>query len=642
MMNDHAAPERNDDRPRKGKRGPQGSQRTGSPPPPNGGSVSLAKPQKKGPRKSTGNHRGRLKTGANVDAHAQPATSAFDGVEAQGPQRPRTSGTAEVPGHEEDDDTFPLGDRRKSAQFEAALPDTSMKTEDNARPGAAVAAASLVAPLAQAPVLLPSTTAPLIFAAGGGVSAARALPPVLSEEVIVDMFLASKTEEAAAALLATVVAPSADDTEGQKWYAVLTQIVTTTVDGTLTQTGQVSLTGILTTANLTDESRGLARSNQALVIRFMDPAEYRRKKKKQETGKGSEPKLGFVAWRRGALVKLVEMLASRAAGVVAERQKADADAKWDKDVAAAEALRADLMARKAGDYKPKVLESLAKSATDLQASGRLCHAAVDTLQQEAHKYFPYGGWVHGGKCDGRLTDFLRKLREYAARKPAAEELAAMLDAVKGKQSARMDGSDATRRSVHAAQLAAVADVAIVGARPPLLTPEWNETGRQRARNERAAEESAPESEMGCHLGPLHPCHNAAIAASIRESGALPRRTLEKGKLAENQMFFAVRDVPKPKTPEEMVRSFRANTAPGTGASGSTAVPARRRARERLPSAPAPRRRSPTRTSTRASREAAKSKLCDSLACQEGKRLMYLGTVHKYVPGLRTGHDDAPN
>ena len=60
---------------------------------------------------------------------------------------------------------------------------------------------------------------------------------------------------------------------------------------------------------------------------------------------------------------------------MAEREEVDADAKWDEDVAAAEALRADLMARKAGDYKPKVLESLAKSATDLQASGRLCHAA---------------------------------------------------------------------------------------------------------------------------------------------------------------------------------------------------------------------------------------------------------------------------
>jgi len=90
----------------------------------------------------------------------------------------------------------------------------------------------------------------------------------------------------------------------------------------------------------------------------------------------------------------------------------------------------------------------------------------------------------------------------------------MLDAVDEKQSARMDDSEATRGSVHAAQLDAVADTAIVGAPPPKLEPEWDEAGRQRARVERAAEESAPQSAMGCHLGPLHPCHNAAIAASI--------------------------------------------------------------------------------------------------------------------------------
>ena len=65
--------------------------------------------------------------------------------------------------------------------------------------------------------------------------------------------------------------------------------------------------------------------------------------------------------------------------------------------------------------------------------------------------------------------------------------------------------------------------------------------------------------MGCHLGTLHPCHNAPIAASILESGELPRRSLQEGQNAENQMFFDARDVPKPKTPEEMVRNFRARS-----------------------------------------------------------------------------------
>ena len=553
-MNDRAAPERGDDRARN-KRGPEGSQRTESPPR-REGAVSRAKPQNEGPKKSEGRHRSKAK----LDADAQGAALAFGGDEAQGQQRPDTSESARVPDREDDDDTFALGGqseggRRASAQFKAALP-RAMDTGDDARPGAAVAAASFVAHSAQAPALLPSTTAPLLFAAGGGVSAARALPPVLSVEVIVDMFLASKTEEAAAALLATVVAPSADDADGQTMYATATRLVSTTVAGTLrVNCGPENLTDILQNAGLTDESHGLSCVNQDLVRRFMARAEYAKKLRKTDN-----PKLTFKPWLRAALVRLVEMLASRAADVVNERKEADADAKWDKDVAAAEALRADLMARKAGDYKPKVLKSLAKSATDLQASVRLCHAAVDTLQEEAHEYFPYGGLLDGGgTCDGRLEDFLRKVLEHAARKPAAEELTTMLDALQRQQVANMDDSEATRDRVHTKQVAAVEDTAVVGARPSRLEPEWSEAGRQRARVERAAEESAPQSAIGCHLGPLHPCHNAAVAASIRESGDLPRRTLEKGRKAEHQMFFDVRDVPKPKTTEEMVRNYRAST-----------------------------------------------------------------------------------
>ena len=136
----------------------------------------------------------------------------------------------------------------------------------------------------------------------------------------------------------------------------------------------------------------------------------------------------------------------------------------------------------------------------------------------------------------------------------------MLDALDGKQSARMDDSEATWRRVHVKQLAAVEDTAVVGARPTRLVPEWDEAGRQRARDERAAEESAPRSKMGCDLGTLHPRHNAAVDASIDESGELQRRTLEEGRKAENQMFFAARDVPKPRTVEEIVASYRNSTA----------------------------------------------------------------------------------
>ena len=133
-MNDRAAPERGDDRARN-KRGPEGSQRTESPPR-REGAVSHAKPQNEGPKKSEGRHRSKAK----LDADAQGAALAFGGDEAQGPQRPDTSESAEVPGREEkDDDTFALGGRspdgrRKSAEFEAALP-RAMDTKDDALSG---------------------------------------------------------------------------------------------------------------------------------------------------------------------------------------------------------------------------------------------------------------------------------------------------------------------------------------------------------------------------------------------------------------------------------------------------------------------------------------------------------------------------
>ncbi len=200
-MNDRAAPERGDDRARN-KRGPEGSQRTESPPR-REGAVSHAKPQNEGPKKSEGRHRSKAK----LDADAQGAALAFGGDEAQGPQRPDTSESARVPDREDDDDTFALGGqseggRRASAQFKAALP-RAMDTGDDARPGAAVAAASFVAHSAQAPAAPPPPTMTLVAAAGGGAMAARALAPAQNLEAIVAAFLASRTEEAAAALGST-------------------------------------------------------------------------------------------------------------------------------------------------------------------------------------------------------------------------------------------------------------------------------------------------------------------------------------------------------------------------------------------------------------------------------------------------------
>ena len=255
------------------------------------------------------------------------------------------------------------------------------------------------------------------------------------------------------------------------------------------------------------------------------------------------------------------MLASRPADVVAERKKAADDAKWADRVAAAKASRAALMELKPADYETKVLESLARSAAELNASGRQFTGPLGALIAEAFEYFPYGSWgCTSGIRDTLFTNFKGKLEEYAARKPAAEELASLLNALGTKQVASMDDSEATQLRVHAAQLAAVANTAVVGARPPMLTPEWSDAGRQRVRDERAAEDLAPRSAMGCDLGTLHPRHNAAVDASIDESGELQRRTLEEGRKAENQMFFAARDVPKPRSPEEMVATYRNSTA----------------------------------------------------------------------------------
>ena len=108
-MNDRAAPERGDDRARN-KRGPEGSQRTESPPR-REGAVSRAKPQNEGPKKSEGRHRSKAK----LDADAQGTALAFGGDEAQGP--PDTSRTVEVPGREENGaDAFPLGGRSPTSR----------------------------------------------------------------------------------------------------------------------------------------------------------------------------------------------------------------------------------------------------------------------------------------------------------------------------------------------------------------------------------------------------------------------------------------------------------------------------------------------------------------------------------------------
>ena len=560
-MDDPAAPERDNDRAHNSKRRPEASQRLDAAP--NAG-ASVAKPQGSEQAQSAGRDRGRPK----LDDDARPVALAFGGVEAQSQQCLDTSRTAEVPGREENGaDAFPLGGRsldgrRTSTEFGAALPDTSMETEDSARPDAAAAAATLVAP-AQAPAAPPPPTTTLVAAAGGGAMAARTLSAsATTAEAVVDAFLASPTDATAAALLATLRMPSADDADGQTMYATAMRLVSTTVAGTLRlSAGPENLKDILQDAGLSDASHGLSRANQDLVIRFMDPAEYKTKKNKQKKGKGSDPQLTFNPWLRASLIRLVEMLASRKADVVNETSAAEANAKWDEDVAAATASRADLMARGEDGDADLVLTSLLKSTTDLQASsGRLCHSAMDALEVEAYEYFPHGGWTTCGTYSERLAGFQQKLIEYAARAPAADELETMLDALSTKQVASMDASEATRRSVHAAQLAAVANTEVVGERPTKLEPEWDVAGRLRARGERAVEESAPESLMGCHLGPLHPCHNGAIAASIRESGRpLPGRTLGEGQLAENQMFFDARDVPKPKTPEEMVRNFRARS-----------------------------------------------------------------------------------
>ena len=83
-MDDPAAPERGEDRERKTKRRPKGSQRLDAAP--NAG-ASVAKPQGSEQAQSAGRDRGRPK----LDDDAQPVALAFD-VEAQGPPRLRLMG----------------------------------------------------------------------------------------------------------------------------------------------------------------------------------------------------------------------------------------------------------------------------------------------------------------------------------------------------------------------------------------------------------------------------------------------------------------------------------------------------------------------------------------------------------------------
>ena len=89
------------------------------------------------------------------------------------------------------------------------------------------------------------------------------------------------------------------------------RLVSTTEDGTLKCSGgPINLEAILQSAGLTGGSQGLDNGNEKLTKRFMDPTEYTKKLRKS-----GRPTLTFEPWRRGVLVRLVEMLAWRAAGV---------------------------------------------------------------------------------------------------------------------------------------------------------------------------------------------------------------------------------------------------------------------------------------------------------------------------------------
>lgn len=197
--------------------------------------------------------------------------------------------------------------------------------------------------------------------------AAHALAPSASV-ALAETFLASPTDAAAAALLAVATVPLVEDTDGLRDYSALTQIVSAKADGKL---GREELTDILKGSDLLDASQGLSKGNPELAKRFFtDSTLYEKKLKKYQQKKGGAPALSFPDWQRAVIIRLLEMLASRAAAFVNESSTADANAKWDAKEAAAEASRAALVVCKPDDYKIKVLKSLEDSAVALEESGR--------------------------------------------------------------------------------------------------------------------------------------------------------------------------------------------------------------------------------------------------------------------------------
>jgi len=406
---------------------------------------------------------------------------------------------------------------------------------------------------------------PALRAAAGGAAAtaepsSKPAPDALAPspfEPLVVTFLDSPTGTALAMLLAAATVPSADDSVGQVMLLALSQIVRKMADGKL---GREELTDILKDAGLTTRERGLDKANPKLAKRFMPKAEYEKKERKAIRKKQQfQPKLTFPQWQRAVIIRLLEILASRAAAFVNESSTADADTKWDAKVAAAEASRAALVALEPDDYKIKVLKSLADSAAALQDSGLPYQTPLFALSAEAEVYFPNGRWTKkkekGVLQKERFDAFKQKLQDYAKRPPAAEELATMVTKKATKDLEMWNSSAATQQRVHAAQLAA-------GASFPRPRPPWpvdDEAGLARALAEDAVLEAAPRREQACHLGALSRRHNAAIDASIKKSGPLPPRTHLEGQNADHQMFYRTRDVPKPKSPEEIVATYRLST-----------------------------------------------------------------------------------
>ena len=232
------------------------------------------------------------------------------------------------------------------------------------------------------------------------------------------------------------------------------------------------------------------------------------------------------------------------------------------------------MALKSAATRPKCWRAWALGGR-LQRLGARC-TCLGRLMPEAYEYFPHGaglswasasGWRTSRKLQGRAGES-RPTSWWTCSTPSARSRwRAWTPPRRRGEACTLRNSPPSRTEVVGRRRSARARVG--RGRAPAGS------SRARGRRIRAAEQD------GCHLGTLHPCHNTRVDESIGNPSCAAAHA-EEGR--KRRTGSSPRDVPKPKTPEEMVRNYRArglNVSCGSAASAGrgvarASVPTRRR------------------------------------------------------------------